>query len=225
MQGSIRQRSRLITRTKGQFMNLKEVLGDAYKEGMTFDEVANFFEGKKFADLSTGNYVDKNKYDSEVKSLRDQLSQKDTELKSKMSDDELKTKEQEQKDQLIKDLQDQLKANTITGNKNIVNSILAGSRDTLGVGIEDKDFVDFVNNITSEDTDKSNNIAKYVSKVIKDAYEKGKKDATKDSMGAFGKSKGNGSQKNTENADELGAFGKKLANINKPNKKEFDYFK
>ena len=164
-------------------MNLKEVLGDAYKEGMTFDEISNFFEGKKFADLSTGNYVDKNKYESEVSTLKNQLSQKDTELKSKMSDDELKAKEQQQKDALIEQLQNQLKASTITGNKNTVNSILAVSRDTLDLGIDDKDFVEFVNNITSEDTDKSNKIATYVSKIVKDAYEKGKKDATKDDMG------------------------------------------
>ena len=206
-------------------MNLKEVLGDAYKEGMTFDEVANFFEGKKFADLSTGNYVDKNKYESEVSTLKNQLSQKDTELKSKMSDDELKAKEQQQKDELIEQLQNQLKANTITGNKNTVNSILAGSRDTLDLGIDDKDFVEFVDNITSEDTAKSSKIANYVSKVIKDAYEKGKKDATKDSMGSFGKIKGNGGKVDKSGKDELGAFGKKLASLHATNKETFDYFK
>ena len=61
-------------------MDLKEVLGDAYKDGMTFEEVSNFFADKKFADLSTGNYVDKNKYESEVNSLKKQLSEKDTQL-------------------------------------------------------------------------------------------------------------------------------------------------
>lgn len=206
-------------------MNLKEVLGDAYKEGMTFDEISNFFEGKKFADLSTGNYVDKNKYESEVSTLKNQLSQKDTELKSKMSDDELKAKEQQQKDALIEQLQNQLKASTITGNKNTVNSILAVSRDTLDLGIDDKDFVEFVNNITSEDTDKSNKIATYVSKIVKDAYEKGKKDATKDDMGTFGKSKGNGGKAKKSDEDELGSFGKKLASLHATNKETFDYFK
>ena len=40
---------------------LQALLGDSYKEGMTIEEIGEFFKGKKFADLSTGNYVDKNK--------------------------------------------------------------------------------------------------------------------------------------------------------------------
>ena len=44
-------------------MDWKLLLGDAYKEGMTLEDVNAFFKGKKFADLSTGNYVDKNKFE------------------------------------------------------------------------------------------------------------------------------------------------------------------
>jgi hypothetical protein len=35
---------------------LKALLGDSYKENMTLEDVAAFFKGKKFADLSTGKY-------------------------------------------------------------------------------------------------------------------------------------------------------------------------
>ena len=51
------------------FENLKGLLGEAYHEGITADEVNNFFAGKNFADLSTGQYVDKAKHDREVQSL------------------------------------------------------------------------------------------------------------------------------------------------------------
>ena len=204
-------------------MDLKEVLGDAYKEGMTFEEVSNFFADKKFADLSTGNYVDKNKYESEVNSLRTQLSEKDSQLQSKMSDDEKIAESQKQKDAEIKRLTNLLMENTITGNKNTVNSITTPIRETLGLKIDDKDFSSFVDNITTEDSSKSSSIASYVVKIMNDAYEKGKKDATKDSMGDMGKSKGNDNGQD-DPKNELGEFGKKLADMS-TSKEKFDYFK
>ena len=45
------------------FENLKGLLGDAYHDDITAEEINNFFAGKNFADLSTGQYVDKNKYE------------------------------------------------------------------------------------------------------------------------------------------------------------------
>ena len=204
-------------------MNLKEVLGDAYKEGMTFEEVSNFFEGKKFADLSTGNYVDKNKYESEVNSLKTQLSEKDTALKNKMSDAEKVQLAQQEKDAEIEKLKAMLTNNTISGNKNTVNGITLSAREILGLDANDESYVSFVDNITTEDTTKSSNIATYVSKLVKDAYEKGKKDATKDDMGNMGKGKGNDNGQSNPK-DELGEFGKKLASMSAP-KEKFDYFK
>lgn len=204
-------------------MNLKEVLGDAYKEGMTFEEVSNFFEGKKFADLSTGNYVDKNKYESEVNSLKTQLSEKDTALKNKMSDDEKAKLAQQEKDAEIERLKTMLTNTAITGNKNTVNGITLSAREILGLDANDENYVSFVNNITTEDDTKSANIATYVTKLVKDAYEKGKKDATKDDMGNMGKGKGNDNGQSNPK-DELGEFGKKLASMSAP-KEKFDYFK
>lgn len=205
-------------------MVLKEMLGDAYKDGMTFEEVSNFFEGKKFADLSTGNYVDKNKYENEVNSLKTQLSAKDEELKSKLNDDEKNALNQREKDAEIERLKSLLMDNTINGNKNVVNSITLPVRDTLGLDASDDNFVSFVDNITTEDSTKSTNIATYVTKLVKDAYEKGKKDAMKDNMGDFGKGKGDGG-KEPDDKDKLGEFGKTLAAKNTSNRRDFDYFK
>ena len=204
-------------------MNLKEMLGDAYKEGMTFEEVSNFFEGKKFADLSTGNYVDKNKYESEVNSLKTQLSEKDTALKNRMSDDEKIKLAQQEKDAEIEKLKAMLTNNTISGNKNTVNGITLSAREILGLDANDENYVSFVDNITTEDDTKSTSIATYVTKLVKDAYEKGKKDATKDDMGSMGKGKGNDNGQSNPK-DELGEFGKKLASMSAP-KEKFDYFK
>ena len=206
-------------------MDLKEMLGDAYKDGMTFDEINNFFADKKFADLSTGNYVDKNKYENEVKTLQEQLSAKDTELKNRLSDDEKVSLAQKEKDNEIERLKQMLKDNTINGNKSTVNGITHSVRDMLGLDVNDKDFMAFVDNITSEDSSKSTSVATYVSKLVKDAYEKGKKDANKDNMGQLGKGKGNEGSQEPNDKDKLGEFGKKLASMNGSSKQKFDYFK
>lgn len=204
------------------FEFMKDLMGDSYKDGITLDEVKTFMSGKKFADLSTGNYVDKNKYTNEVNSLQGQLTDAQTQLKNKMTDDEKIVQAQKDKDAEIEKLKQLLSANTITGNKNMVVSELTNSRDILGIDSSDKDFQTFVDNITVEDSDKSNNVAKYVSKIVKDAYDKGKQDAVKDAMGNFGKGKG---KSGSDEKDEIGSIGKRLAEQNKPNGEKFDYFK
>lgn len=201
---------------------MKDLMGDSYKEGITLDEVKTFMSGKKFADLSTGNYVDKNKYTNELNSLQGQLSDAQTQLKNKMTDDERHEQAQKDKDAEIEKLKQLLSANTITGNKNMVIGELTNSRDILGIDSSDKEFQSFVDNITVEDSDKSNNVAKYVSKIVKSAYEKGKQDAVKDAMGDFGKGKG---KSNPDGKDEIGSMGKRLAEQNKPSGEKFDYFK
>ena len=190
---------------------MKDLMGDSYKEGITLDEVKEFMNGKKFADLSTANYVDKGKYTNEINSLN-----------SKLTDEERNTQAQKEKDAEIENLKKLLRANTISGNKNVVISEMASSRDILGIDVANKDFQAFVDNITVEDGDKSTTVAKYVAKIVKDAYEKGKKDATKDAMGDLGRSSGKGS---SDGKDEIGAMGKRLAEQNKPKGEKFDYFK
>ena len=201
---------------------MKDLMGESYKDGITLDEVKEFMNGKKFADLSTGNYVDKNKYTNEINSLNNKLTDTQNQLNAKLTDDERNTQAQKDKDAEIENLKKLLRANTISGNKNVVISEMTASRDILGIDVTDRDFQTFVDNITIEDGDKSTTIARYVAKIVKDSYEKGKKDATKDAMGEFGKSSGKGS---SDGKDEIGSMGKRLAEQNKPKGEKYNYFK
>lgn len=200
---------------------LKALLGESYKEGMTIEEVGDFFKGKKFADLSTGNYVDKNKYNSEINTLTNKLNETKSELNNKLTDEEKNNKASKEQADRIKELEQMLKNNTLAGNKDYVNGILTSSREMLGIADNDTDFADFVDNIITEDRDKVSSVANYISKIIKDSYEKGKQDATKDAMGDFGKNKG---QSSNNQDDEVGKLGKDLASKIKP-KETYDYFK
>lgn len=201
---------------------LKELMGDAYKDGITVEEITSFFEGKKFADLGTGQYVDKNKFDNTVNDLTKKLTDANNQLNAKLSDDEKAQQAQQEQIAEIERLKKLLSENTINGNKNTIVSVLASTRETLGVDVADKDFTKFVENITTEDSSKSTEIANYVAKVVKNAYDKGKQDATKDAMGDFGKGKG---QQGADPDDEIGKMGKKLAGLNNKNtKKTYNYF-
>ena len=203
-------------------MNLKELMGDAYKDGITVEEITSLFEGKKFADLGTGQYVDKNKFDNTVNDLTKKLTDANNQLNAKLSDDEKAQQAQQEQIAEIERLKKLLSENTINGNKNTIISVLASTRETLGVDVADKDFTKFVENITTEDSSKSTEIANYVAKVVKNAYDKGKQDATKDAMGDFGKGKG---QQGADPDDEIGKMGKKLAGLNNKNaKKTYNYF-
>lgn len=199
---------------------LQKLMGDSYKENLTVEDITNFMKGKNFADLSQGGYVDVNKYNSEVANLNKQLTEKDNSLKAKMTDDEKALADVKAKDDEIARLTKLLSDNTITTNKSVANSSLVESLGILGVKSDDKDLSSFIDNITTEDVAKTTSIAQYVNKLIKDAYEKGKKDSVKDAMGNFGKQNG-GSGKSGE--PEIGKLGKELAKQN-ANTKKFDYF-
>lgn len=202
---------------------LQALMGDAYKEGMTAEDIGKFFEGKKFADLSTGNYVDKSKYDNQVNTLTSRLKEKDEELNAKLTDEEKNAKASAAQAKEIEDLKKMLRENTISGNKNVAHSILQGSRDILNIKADDKDFGSFVDSITTEDGEKTNSIANYISKLVKDSYEKGKQDATKNAMGNFGKNKGQSGD--GEGSGEITDLAKRLAEAKKKNNETYDYFK
>lgn len=198
---------------------LKALMGESYKEDMTIDDVKNFMKGKKLADLSTGNYVDKNKYQNDINTLNTRLIDANNSLKDKMSDDEKKAAADKAKDDRIEQLEKLLSANTISSNNSIANSSLVEGVNLIGMKTDDKEYNDFIKNIVTEDTEKTTSIAKYVNKLIKDAYEKGKKDSTKDAMGNFGK----GNVKGENGGKEVEDLGKQLASLHS-NKDKFDYF-
>lgn len=56
---------------------LRELLGDKYKEGMTFEEAETLLEGQNLVNLSTGDYVSKSKYIDDTKLLGEYKAQID----------------------------------------------------------------------------------------------------------------------------------------------------
>lgn len=60
--------------------NLKKLLGSAYHEGLTIEEVNTYLDGKKFVDLKDGGYVAKEKFDTlQIKFSELETSTKDYE--------------------------------------------------------------------------------------------------------------------------------------------------
>ena len=202
------------------FENLKDMMGDAYKADMTAEDVNNFFAGKKFTDLSTGLYVDKNKYERDIQSLQATITEKQNALNAKLTDDEKAQQEKLNKDKEIQRLTELLKTNTLTSNKSIAIGNTADVKSILKIEEDDTEFATFLDNIVSEDGAKTTAIAKYINKAVKDAYEKGKQDATKDSMGDFGKKTKGDTSKSKD--DDLGS---RLAKLNSPKTQTVDYFK
>lgn len=199
---------------------LQTLMGDAYHEGITTEEIATFFKGKKFADLSTGKYVDKNKYDNEVNTLKATIAERDSSLRSKMTEDEQREANEKAKDAEIKRLLELVNQQAMDTNKSKAMASTSEIKTLLGLKDDDADYDDFLSNIVSDNAEKTSKIATYVNKIVKDSYEKGKKDAMKDGLGNMGK----GGKSSTGNSD-VGALGKELAQKNIVNKSDFDYFK
>lgn len=188
-----------------EFENLKNVLGEAYHEGITAEEVNNFFAGKSFADLSTGQYVDKNKYERDIQTLNATITEKQNALNAKLTDDEKRQAAANADKAEIARLQKLLQENSINSNKDLAIGTMSSVKSLLELKDDDNEYNTFIDTIVSEDRGKTSSIATYISKITKDAYEKGKKDANKDAMGEFGKDVkgGNSSKKETNLGAEL----------------------
>lgn len=204
------------------FENLKDLLGEAYHDGITAEEVNTFFAGKNFADLSTGHYVDKNKYDRDIQNLNNTITEKTNALNAKLTDDEKASQDRDADKKEIQRLTELLKQNTLNSNKGSALSSMAGIKSILGLKDDDKDYDAFISNIVSDDASKTSSIAKYVAKITNDAYEKGKKDALKDGMGKFGKQ---GKSEGGEGSSDIGSLGKQLAQRSAGKTQTVDYFK
>ena len=202
-------------------MNLKELLGENYREDMSLAEIEKALAGKKLADLSTGKYVDKYKYDTDLSKLQTSLNDKTNELNSKMTEDEKKIAESNAKDATIKALQEEVQKQTIENNKNKTIATISESKTLLDIKDDDKNynaFLDSISKIESQDTEK---VATYFNAMIKSAYEKGKSDSIKDNLGKMGNQKGDAGKKQ-EKTD--GEFGKNLAKSIASNRSDFSYF-
>lgn len=202
---------------------MKQIMGDNYKEELTQEEIQDFFKKQV---LAGGEYTNTGKANAEKKELEDKINSLKKELESKMTDDDKKKKADEDTKKLIEDLQKQLMESKATQSKMSANSLLAEARIKAGVKDNDTEYDDFISNISFEDSDKTNNIGKYIAKLVNNAYESGKSEAVKNKLGKMGSFKeGQDDGKSGDNGDEKGSFGKELAQSTKVEVKgEKDFF-
>ena len=203
-------------------MTLQEMLGENYNENMTAEEISSLFE-KKF--VESGKYVEKGtetKPNGEDESAKDKMiKQLKKQLKEKMTDSEKVDSDKQELLDRIAELEELDKKNKKEMSKNSAESFLNPLKATLGIKDTDKDFNELIDNISSEDVEKSKKIGSYISKIVNDAYAKGKAEATKRNLGEMGNmvlGEGGKTQDKTE------AFVKSLAAINPQPKYENSNF-
>ena len=165
-------------------MSLKEILGEDYKEDMTDDEISLAME-KKF--LASGKYENKDKVDAERRKAAADKKDLEAKIRAKMSEDELSAKELNDLKAEIETLKAEKAESNKRNSKTISSANMSEARTILEIKDNDKEFEEFLNAISGEDSDVSSKTSSYVMKMIKNAYEKGKALATKESLGEMGK--------------------------------------
>lgn len=165
-------------------MSLKEILGEDYKEDMTDDEISLAME-KKF--LASGKYENKDKVDAERRKAAADKKDLEAKIRAKMSEDELSAKELNDLKAEIETLKAEKAESNKRNSRTISSANMSEARTILEIKDNDKEFEEFLNAISGEDSDVSSKTSSYVMKMIKNAYEKGKALATKESLGEMGK--------------------------------------
>lgn len=188
---------------------LKELMGDAYKEGMSKEDVQAFFKNQV---LSSGEYARKEKTDATERDLKKQVEDLQKQLKDKMTDDEKRAAESNDVQKEIENLKNQLKERDTLLSKKTAIGALAQAKVKAGIKDDDKEYDEFISGISFEDNAKTDKISKYISKIISDAYDAGKTEAVKNKLGKMGAFK-EGSDAN--GGDDKGSFGKQLAQSTK----------
>ena len=201
-------------------MNLQEMLGDAYHEGITVEEINTALSGKKFADLSTGNYVDAHKYKTDLEAKNNELSNVRKELDARLSDSEKEEANRNADKAKIKELEDFIKQQTISSNRDRVESLTGDVKAILGIDEKNEDYINMLNVLSKDETESARSVAAYINKIAKESYEKGKKDANKDNLGNFSEGIGKSGEKASD-----ASFGKMLAESGKPAIDPNYYFK
>ena len=187
-------------------MDLKELMGDAFKEDMTKEDVQAFFKKQV---LATGEYTNSGKAKAEQKELNDKIAELQSQLEAKMTDDDKKKKADADTQKLIENLQKQLKESNLSLSKRTAIGSLADAKIKAGIKDDDTEYDEFVSGISFEDNDKTEKISKYISKIVSSAYEAGKSEAIKNKLGKMGSFKEG--QDGDGNGDEKGSYGKQLA--------------
>ena len=157
---------------------LKELMGDAYKEGMSKEDIQAFFKKQV---LASGEYTNSGKANAEKKELSDKIAELQSQLDSKMTDDDKKKKADADMQKMIEKLQKELSQSKLSA-----ISKLAEAKISAGIKDGDTEFDDFVTEISFEDGTKTDKISNYVAKLVKNAYEAGKSEAVKNNLGKLG---------------------------------------
>lgn len=197
---------------------LKQLMGENYHEGMTAADVQEYF---KKSLLESGNYVNKAASEASIAKLQKELSEKDNQLKTKMTDDEKKQAEVQQQLAEFEELKKKYKEQAINSNKYQALGITASVKEKAKIKDDDKDFDEFLSEISSEDSEKTMKISKYIAKIVNEAYENGKVEMTKEKMAKMGSfKKDSETDDNGKNVD----WAKELAKSNVNKTKNNYYF-
>lgn len=203
--------------------NLQNLLGEAYHEGMTVDEINSALDGKKFADLSTGAYVDKNKYEADIKAKDTELQRRAQELSAKMTAEEKAQAKDAEKDALIESLKKQILDSNVYNSRTTAEGIMSKSKSILGIADGDTAYDNFIGSISSDNLDHTRTLATYINKLVQDSYNKGKDDASKNNLGSFSK---NVNTTSTSDNGQVNNYGKQLAQLTAQKQVDSDlYFK
>lgn len=210
---------------------IKELLGENYQEGMTAKEIQEAFNKML---LGSGKYVNKDNADAQQRKLEKELQNKiqaledekralNDSLTNKMTDEEKIKAAQKQRDAEFEEMKKLLAQSRFDASKlNFTNNVLEAKR-LAGIEDDDTEFSEFILNATLEDNEKNNSVSKYINNIVKKAYEKGKADATKESLGKMGN---DGKNPGNDN-DGYSEAEQKIMNIiaNKVKQNESYYFK
>ena len=198
---------------------LKELMGESYHEGITNEEIQTFF---KNSILGGGEYVNKQMAEAEKKKLQDELNKAKASLGEKLTDDEKKAEADKEREARIKELEQALAKNTLATNSYKALGITAEARLNADIKDDDKEFGEFIDNIVSDDEEKTKKISSYVNKIVKAAYEKGKADMTKNKMANMGNFKKN---ENNDGEGDGESRAARLAKLATNSLKNETYFK
>lgn len=148
----LRQRSRETQ--KGINMELRELLGNDYRDGMTVEEIAAALSSKTFVDAATlPPSVSKETFDKTASELA-KLKRENTELKNAGLSDAEKLQK------ALADAEAERKSYTLKSNRLEAEKIFAEA------GISEKEYSSFVDTIVGEDSVASVSAAKAIAKMV-----------------------------------------------------------
>ena len=165
-------------------MDLQELLGSDYQEGMTAEDVNAIFEKRV---LASGKYENKDKVDAERKRAKQEKADLEAKIKGKMSEDELSKQELEDLKAKLAQAEEREKLSKKETSKLIAKGNMAEVKSILGLKEDDKELAAFMEAISVEDNKIASSTSSYVMKLVKDAYEKGKSESKKQNLGEMGK--------------------------------------